>query len=80
MEEFSVPAIQSLSPKTTTDEVARPSDAARKREPEQTNFRMPWAAQLDLGTGLQPMVYAEYSNNEAADRVSIKIIDLLPAR
>jgi hypothetical protein len=36
---------------------------------------MPWPALLDLGAGIRPSAYAEYSVNEAADRVSIRIID-----
>lgn len=75
MDPFDVSEIQPIGEAQKPVEVPRPSDAARLSEPETVNSHMPWAAQLDLGTGIKPFAYAEYTGNQVIDRVSIKIID-----
>lgn len=57
------------------EEVLRPAQTSREELTGQVNSHMPWAASLDLGTGVAPLAYAEYTGNETIDRVSIKIID-----
>jgi hypothetical protein len=39
------------------------------------NSRLPMASVLDLGTGLQLPVYAQYTGDSSLNLVSIKIVD-----
>src|SRR5687768_11853270 len=75
MDPFGVSEIQPVQPTAANDDLAPPAEMARKLEPIQANYHLPWPALLDLGAGIRPAAYAEYTVNEAADRVSIRIID-----
>ncbi|MFN0072817.1 MAG: flagellar protein FlaG [Chloroflexota bacterium] len=75
MDNLEISPISPVRGTQPVDEITPPAEVVREDDASRVNSRMPWAALLDLGTGIEPAAYAEYTGNDVINQVSIKIID-----